>query len=282
MNRIRLLLLAGGCLVGLYGAPSGYAQDLVLQEAQELKVAFEDAGVVGTFVLREPGQGVLRVHDATRARTRFLPASTFKIPNSLIGLSCGAVADVDEVLPYGGKTQPMKSWEHDMSLRDAIKISNVPIYQELARRIGLERMRSDVEKLGYGNATIGTVVDRFWLDGPLEISAVEQVAFLGRLASGDVAFPPDAVRMVKEITLLEADGAWQLHGKTGWATASEPKIGWFVGWVTKDGRDYPFALNIDMPDIDLAGGRIPLAERCLRIFGVLPEDGAKPVGPAGQ
>ena len=31
-----------------------------------------------------------------------------------------------------------------MSLRDAIKASNVPVYQELARRIGLERMRANV------------------------------------------------------------------------------------------------------------------------------------------
>ncbi len=52
----------------------------------------------------------------------------------------------------------MKEWEHDMGLRDAIKISNVPIYQELARRIGLERMKAGVEKLDYGNKDIGEVV----------------------------------------------------------------------------------------------------------------------------
>ena len=48
---------------------------------------------------------------------------------------------VDEVLPYGGKPQPRKEWERDMGLREAIKMSNVPIYQELARRIGIVRMR---------------------------------------------------------------------------------------------------------------------------------------------
>ena len=71
-----------------------------------------------------------------------------KVANSLIGLSTGAVRSADEVLPYGGKPQRFKAWEHDMSLRDAIKASNVPVYQELARRIGLERMRANVSRLG--------------------------------------------------------------------------------------------------------------------------------------
>ena len=81
------------------------------------------------------------VSDEARAKKRFTPASTFKIANSLIGLDVSAVKSVDEVLPYGGKPQRIKEWERDMGLREAIKMSNVAIYQELARRIGIERMR---------------------------------------------------------------------------------------------------------------------------------------------
>lgn len=56
--------------------------------------------------------------------------------NSLIGLWSGAVVDVDAVLPYTGEVNPfMQSWKRDMGLREAIVISNVPIYQELALRI---------------------------------------------------------------------------------------------------------------------------------------------------
>ena len=177
---------------------------------------FTRNGVIGTFVLLDPTTDTLHVVNAGRAKQRFMPASTFKIANSLIGLDVGAVASADEVLPFGGKPQRFKRWEQDMNLRDAIKVSNVPVYQELARRIGIERMREGVKKLGYGNAEIGDVVDRFWLDGPLAISAIEQAEFLGRLAQDKLPVSADAVRAVKEITVLEQTDSYTLHGKTGW------------------------------------------------------------------
>jgi beta-lactamase class D len=86
-------------------------------------------------------------HNQARSTTRFVPASTFKIPNSLIGLSVEAVRNVDDVLPFGGKPQPFDAWEKDMGLREAITLSNVPTYQELARRIGLEKMRENITRL---------------------------------------------------------------------------------------------------------------------------------------
>jgi len=68
-----------------------------------------------------------------------VPASTFKIANTIIALETGVVKDENEIIPYGGR--PFKHWEKDMSMREAIALSAVPIYQELARRIGLERYR---------------------------------------------------------------------------------------------------------------------------------------------
>jgi beta-lactamase class D len=156
------------------------------------------------------------VWDEARAKKRFTPTSTFKIANSLIGLDVGAVKDVDEVLPYGGKPQPRKEWERDMGLREAIKISNVAIYQELARRIGIERMREGVRRLDYGNMEIGNVVDRFWLVGPLAISAVEQAEFLYRLTKGSFPVDPKVLAAVKEITLLEKTDTYELARPAGW------------------------------------------------------------------
>ena len=169
-------------VVGLFLCQSLFAR--TYQEVPELAKCFEKENVTGTFVLFDAATDTMFVWNETRAKKRFIPASTFKIANSLIGLDTGAVKNVDEVLPYGGKPQFRKEWEHDMGLRDAIKISNVAVYQELARRIKIDRMREGVRKLQYGNMEIGAVVDRFWLDGPLTISAVEQTEFLRRLTSG--------------------------------------------------------------------------------------------------
>jgi len=236
--------------------------------SDELAKAFVSHDAQGTFVVLDRGKNRLIEHNQERARQRFVPASTFKIVNALIGLSGGAVESVDVILPYGGQPQPFLSWEKDMSLREAMPISNVPIYQELARRIGLEEMTRAVEAFSYGNAEVGEVVDRFWLDGPLKVSAVEQVDFLRRMLAGELGLPRDVLNAVEEITLLESSPDYKLHGKTGWG--STENIGWFVGWVAKDGVDYPFALNMDIANQEQLPVRIALAKQCLRRLGILP------------
>jgi beta-lactamase class D len=260
----RILILLTGLATSFHSLPAQ-----IFQEVPELAKVFKDKGVVGTFVLFDVATETMLVSDEARAKKRFTPASTFKIANSLIGLDVGAVKSVDEVLPYGGKPQRIKEWERDMGLREAIKMSNVPIYQELARRIGIERMREGVKKLAYGNMEIGSVVDHFWLDGPLAISAVEQTEFLNRMVDGSLPINPEAVRAVKEITLLEKNDTYELHGKTGWSIATKMEIGWWVGWIQRQNKVYPFALNIDLMNDGDAVKRIPIGRECLKALGKL-------------
>jgi len=242
---------------------------LDMETSQKLDKVFSDAGINGTFVLYDVTANRLVVHAPIRAEKRFIPASTFKIPNSLIGLSTGAVGSVDEAIPYGGKPQPIKAWEADMGLRDAITISNVPVYQELARRIGLENMREKLAQIPYGNNETGNKVDRFWLEGPLKISAVEQTIFLARLARGDLPFRSDIQQSVREIILLEQKSDQVLYGKTGWTSTPTPDIGWWVGWVEKENRIYSFAINIDMPNRADVAKRVEIGKVCLRTLGIL-------------
>lgn len=263
MKRIFILLITLAVSFHLLSAQT-------YREVPELKKCFNDAGIVGTFVLFDVANDTMLVWDEARAKKRFTPASTFKIANSLIGLDVGAVKDVDQVLPYGGKPQPRKEWERDMGLSEAIKMSNVPVYQELARRIGVDRMREGVRKLGYGNMQIGNVVDRFWLDGPLAISAVEQAEFLHRLVEGSLPIDPKALRAVKEIMLLEKTDTYELHGKTGWFVGPRsPQIGWWVGWIEREKKACPFALNFDIRVDADADKRIPAGRECLKALGKL-------------
>jgi len=145
-----------------------------------------------------------------------------------------------------------------MNLRDAIRVSNVPVYQELARRTGLKTMREHVENLSYGNKEIGTVVDNFWLVGPLKINAIEQAQFLAKLAQTSLSYPKDLQTQVKDIVLLESTDTWRLYGKTGWADVDKPGIGWWVGWVEKGDRIYSFALNVDVYGDEEVKKRIPI------------------------
>ncbi len=108
---------------------------------------------------------------------------------------------------------------------------------------------------------------RFWLDGPLAISAVEQTEFLSRLVDGKLPMTSEAMRAVKEITLVEKTTAIELPAKTGWQF--DEKLGWWVGWVVRDCKSYPFALNIDLPRDADAARRIPLGRECLHSLGKL-------------
>jgi len=260
MKSLLTLLLA---LFALQGCSSHWT------DSPKIGQLFKSAGVTGTFVLYDVESGKLVGYDQPRSKTRFVPASTFKIPNSLIGISVGAVQSVDEVLPYGGQPQPFAAWEKDMGLREAIILSNVPIYQELARRIGLERMRKYVSRLDYGNNDIGTSVDNFWLNGPLKISAVEQSQFLAKLALNQLPISGEVQSAIRDIVLLDQGENWKLYGKTGWENAPEPGVGWWVGWVYKDSRVYAFALNIDIQQASDASKRVELGRASLEALGVL-------------
>ncbi|MBX3495795.1 MAG: class D beta-lactamase [Parvibaculum sp.] len=246
------------------------AQSSNFEERPDLGRFFDAAGITGTFAMLDVQGNTLTLVHPARALRRDVPASTFKIANSLIALETGVVTDVDEVLPYGGKPQPFPQWERDMSMREAIRASNVPVYQEVARRIGLERMRDTLERLGYGNADPGDVVDRFWLDGPLEISAVEEARFVAALATNALPLSNRSQALVREILLMEEIDGAKLYGKTGWAFYEDKTdLGWFVGWVERDGRIFAFALNMDMTEIEQAGLRIELAKRFLEELGAL-------------
>ncbi|WP_231759402.1 class D beta-lactamase [Microbulbifer elongatus] len=239
------------------------------EESSEVNGLFTRSGVSGTFVLYDSGSGKFIGHNPQRSEVRFVPASTFKIANSLIGLSVGAVKDVDDILPYGGQKQLFKIWERDMGLREAISISNIPIYQALARRTGLERMQAYVTKLGFGNEDIGTSIDTFWLDGPLEISAQEQAIFLSRLAQDQLPVSKDIQKAVRDIVLLEQGEGWKLYGKTGWENVPNPGVGWWVGWVTKGNHVYSFALNMDIKNPSDAKQRVKLGKESLKALGIL-------------
>lgn len=230
-----------------------------------LEAIFAASNATGTFVLYDTDSDTLVGYNQKRAETRFIPASTFKIPNTLIGLTVGAVKSVDEIFPYDGKPQPYKFWQKDMGLREAIKVSNVPVYQELARRIGLERMRAELAKLDYGNGEIGAVVDVFWLEGPLTISPVEQTLFLARFAQGKLPLPKKAQMQTRELLLVEQNDDWSLFAKTG----TVARHGWWVGWVEKEGKIYTFALNIELPQGQDAPDRIGIGKQCLTALKII-------------
>jgi beta-lactamase class D len=95
--------------------------------------------------------------------------------------------DENEVIPWD-RADRGDWWNGDQAMTRAFRRSTVWFYQEVARRVGEERMREWVRRAEYGNTDIGAGIDRSWLEGDLRISTEEQVALLRRLYIGDLPF----------------------------------------------------------------------------------------------
>ncbi len=129
-----------------------------------------------------------------------MPASTFKIPNSIIALETGVVEDPDkDIFKWDGVKRSIEAWNKDHTLRSAIAVSAVPVYQEIARRIGPERMQKYVDLMDYGNRDIGGGIDQFWLTGNLRIDPMQQIDFLDRLHRGVLPVSRRSQELVRDI-----------------------------------------------------------------------------------
>ena len=213
----------------------------------DLADVFRDARTEGTFAAFVKDHMVMT--DESRARIGFIPASTFKIPHALIALETGVVADVDkEVIRWDGVPREIEEWNRDHTLRSAMQYSVVPVFQQIANRIGSERMKQFVDAFDYGNRDIGGApLDKFWLDGNLRITALEQVRFLRRFYSEDLPVSKRNLELVKDIVPEEKAEEIEIHAKTGTQFKDgKPLLGWLVGWAERGGDPTIFAMNIDI------------------------------------
>lgn len=209
-----------------------------------------DSGLVGTFVLWEPDSARLQASDTARANKGFLPASTFKVFNSLVALQTGAVANEQEVLPWDGVKRGSPDWNEDQNMTQAIARSTVWWYQEVARRAGADRMQHWLDTVAYGNSTMDDSIHLFWLQGGLRITPLEQIRFMEALHNEELPFDLAHQRTVKRILPGDSAAQWKLQGKTGWAIRESDEYGWYVGWVERNYRIAYFATNIEIKTMD--------------------------------
>ncbi len=73
---------------------------------------------------------------AIERKKRFLPASTFKIPNTLIALEEGVIQNEKDIIEWDGEDKGWSQWNKDQSLETAFPLSCIWFYQELASRVG--------------------------------------------------------------------------------------------------------------------------------------------------
>lgn len=266
-----ILLLSIFC-AGLVSIPT-HAKNRVIQTTQnqqvEIKKLFDQAHTQGVIIIDSNNKITAYGNSLIRAQTYYIPASTFKILNALIGLENNK-ATPDTIFKWDGKKHFMSSWEKDMTLAEAMRLSAVPVYQELARRTGLSLMQKEVKRVHFGNENIGHQVDNFWLLGPLKVTPVQEAQFAYQLAHLQLPFKKQVQNEIKKMLLIDEKDGNKIYAKSGWGMDITPQVGWLTGWVEKtNGEKIAFSLNLEMKPELPPSLRRDLIDKSLKILEIL-------------
>jgi beta-lactamase class D len=199
------------------------------------------------FLLLDTKEGTLKRDPADVCTARLPPASTFKIPHALA---------------------------------TAMRYSVVWYFQEIAKRLGMDREEFYLRRLRYGNADPSSGLTTFWLGGSLRISPEEQLTFLRRLYYDELPLSERTMQAVREILIQPAgvivnatgphsfDAPWPpgavVSAKTGSTSFGAGRaVRWLVGRVERERRAWIFvscvtgATDLDaMAAVDLAAAEL--------------------------
>lgn len=240
------------------------------------KKYFDENKLIGTFGLFDNGTGQFTIYNLSRFKdSSYLPASTFKIVNSLIGIETGRVSNEKMVIKWNGRVNVFPSgdtahdWNRDLTMEEAFAVSALPYYQELARRIGKDTMQRWVDSLEYGNKQIGTSVDSFWINNTLKVTADEQMGLVKRLYFAQLPFQKRTQEIVKKMMTRENNANYQLAYKTGLGFKENGNlIGWIVGWIEENKHPYFFVLNTEGDkDVKMIEARMNILKAILKEQG---------------
>lgn len=221
-----------------------------IEKSDQYKSGFEQIlsnyDLKGVILVLDPQTNTYYSNDFELGDKRKLPASTFKIPNAMIALESNVLVSDTSVIKWDGKERAFDTWEKDLTLRDAFQVSCVPCFQEIARKIGVERMQTYLGKLHYNNMEVNkNTIDNFWLQGASQISAFEQIDFLKRFYTKQLPILTSTYNTMLKVFKIEENNNYILSGKTGW---SDTNNGWFVGFIEKQNKVYYIAVNVDPLD----------------------------------
>jgi len=212
----------------------------------EFQSFIDSSNVIGSILIYDLQKNAYYSNDFDWANIGKLPASTFKIANSIIGLETNVIESDSTIFKWDGEKKWLKKWEQDLVLRNAFHFSCVPCYQEVAKKIGEKRMNDFLKKLDYGNMKVdSTNIDNFWLEGESQISQMQQINFLKRLYKSKLPISKRTELIMKNMMIAKEKDQYRLSGKTGLSNSNDVYNGWYVGYLEVENNMYFFATNIE-------------------------------------
>ncbi len=207
---------------------------------------FEEFGVEGSFILYDLKNDIYQIYNSTRCEQGFLPGSTFEIVDALIGLETGAISDENMIIPWDSISRTEESWNKGHSLTSAIPYSVTPYFQEVARRVGPDRMKEYIDDSDFGNMEITKeTIDRFWLWGNSRITPWDQMNFILHFYTNKLPFSQANIDLVKKLIVLKQTDKWIFRGKTGMTVQDGKNLGWLVGYLEENGNVWLYVCNVE-------------------------------------
>jgi beta-lactamase class D len=270
---MRLVLISSFVIAAVFAACSSNNVD----EDNSLEKYFTGNKVKGCFGLYNNATNQFTFYNKKRfTDSSYLPASTFKIVNSLIGLQTGVISSDSMVIKWDSVQRSVPEWNKDLTMYEAFRVSAVPYYQEVARRIGKDRMEYWMDTVNYGAGAkdtafrIRTAVDTFWLDNTLKITSDEELGLVKMLYFDQLPFFKVYQEKIKHAMLFENTTTYRLAYKTGWGRKENgDHLAWVVGWVEENNHPYFFVLNFESPDpgADIPKIRMDILKGILKQLG---------------
>lgn len=198
-------------------------------------------GIEGTLLIQSLDGRTEFIHNYEKVDQAYIPASTFKIANTLIALEEGVINQF-ETISWDGIKRSYAPWNEDQTLATAFSLSCVWCYQTFATEIGEVKYKQYLSSFNYGNGKTGEDVRTFWLEGDLRISVRDQVNFLRKVYAEELPIKQENIEILKDIMLSEETADYKIWVKTGW----QGLHGWYVGYIEVGNEVWFFANYIEI------------------------------------
>lgn len=217
----------------------------------ELKKYFDSRNVEGCFTMLDNSNSKVTVYNMKYDTMRITPFSSFNVFAALVGLETGKVVNDSMIIRWDGVRRPVKDWNRNLTMREAVKVGSVPYFQEVVRRVGYDTMKIFIDSVGYGNKMMGEPLDSFWLNNTLKISPDEQLGLMKKLYFDQLPFRKSVQESLRQAMLMEDNTSYKLSYITadGIDGAGE-KIGWVAGWIEENNHPFFFVTFVRAKSAD--------------------------------
>lgn len=251
-----------------------------IRSAGQINLAqpFEDCQIKGSITLFDYKEKKWISSDINDSHIPTLPASTFKIINTLIALESGVIANENQIIQWPGWTDTVKygyrpDIYHDISMKEAFKASAGWAYVELAKKIGKPKYKDYLTASKYGNVDLSVNDDDFWNFGNLAISPVNQIEVLIGVYEESLPFRKESFKILKDMMIEQKTADYTLRAKTGWTRDHGKDTGWWVGYVERGEHVYFFATRLikdrSVPNPDFGKCRKEITMEVFRQLGIM-------------